>query len=61
MNNIDQVAFQFCQSSFRLAQIKVSNILLNNLKPKFFWENLQFPQASTWPTKLLLYYSVPEI
>ena len=34
MNNIDQVAFQFCQSSFGLAQIKVSNILLNNLKPK---------------------------
>ena len=29
MNKIDQVAFQFCQSSFRLAQIKVSNILLN--------------------------------
>ena len=46
MNNIDQVAFQFCQSSFGLAQIKVSNILLNNLKPKNFWENFQFPQAS---------------
>ena len=46
MNNIDQVAFQFCQSSFPLAQIKVSNILLNNLKQKN-GENVQFPQASS--------------
>ena len=49
MNNIDQVAFQFCQSSFRWAQIKVSNILLNNLKAKKKKNggNVQFPQASS--------------
>ena len=64
MNNIDQVAFQFCQSSFRLAQIKVSNILLNNLKPKKMGKMFSSHKLEVIDLAyktLAFYYSLPDI